>query len=306
MKPQHLTRRLGLNWREWRSARSATRVPGSGFAESSLAQAAWERKRKAVARWGWAGLLCGGLVALVAFAPAAWLAAAVTSATNQRVLLADARGTVWRGSAVPVLTGGPDSRSATLLPGRTSWAIGLRGMTLELRVRQPCCINNELVLLLRPGLGRLGVQLPAGSSSIGEWPAAWLAGLGAPWNTLQLGGTLRLASPGLSLDAVGGRFSFTGQASLDLSDISSRLSTLDRLGSYRVDLAAGGAAGQGPTIALSTLDGALLLSGQGQWSAAQLRFRGEARAAPGSEGVLDNLLNIFGRRQGALSIISIG
>jgi len=297
---------MGLNWRAWRSARSATRAPGSGFAESSLAQAAWERKRKAVARWGWAGLLCGGLVAIVAFAPAAWLAEAVASASNQRLLLADARGTVWSGSAVPVLTGGPDSRNATMLPGRTSWNLGLRGLALQMRVRQPCCMNNELVLLLRPGLGRMGVQLLPSPGTIGEWPAAWLAGLGAPWNTLQLGGTLRLASPGLNLDAAGGRYQLNGQASLDLSDISSRLSTLERLGSYRVDLSAGGAAGQGPAITLSTVDGALLLSGNGQWTATQLRFRGEARAAPGFEGVLDNLLNIFGRRQGALSIISIG
>jgi general secretion pathway protein N len=37
-----------------------------------------------------------------------------------------------------------------------------------------------------------------------------------------------------------------------------------------------------------------------------LRFRGEATAAEGDEGALDNLLNIIGRRQGARSVISIG
>ena len=139
-------------------------------------------------------------MALVVFAPATWLADAVATRTQQKLLLADARGTVWNGSAVPVLTGGPDSRSATMLPGRTSWTIGLRGLALELRVRQPCCINDELVLLLRPGLGRLSVQLMPGSGQLGQWPAAWLAGLGTPWNTLQLGGTLRLSSSGLTLD----------------------------------------------------------------------------------------------------------
>jgi general secretion pathway protein N len=297
---------MTLNWRDWSLARSVTRAPGSGFAESSLAQAAWERTRRAVARWSWAGLFCGGAVAMVAFAPAAWLADAVAMRTHQRLLLTDARGTVWNGSAVPVLTGGTDSRSATMLPGRTSWTLGVRGLGLELRIRQPCCINNELVLRLRPGLGRTAIQLQPSSGSIGEWPAAWLAGLGAPWNTLQLGGTLRLASPGLNLDMVEGRWRVAGQADVDLDNIGSRLSTLDRLGSYRVHLEGSGADGQGPTITLSTLDGALLLSGTGQWSGAQLRFRGEARAAPGFESALDNLLNILGRRQGALSLISIG
>jgi general secretion pathway protein N len=295
---------MTMRWRERRLARSVTRAQGSGFAESSLAQAAWERTRKTVARWAWAGLLCGAAVAMVAFAPAAWLAEAVAARTDQRLLLSDARGTVWSGSAVPVLTGGVDSRSATLLPGRTSWTLGLRGLGLELRVRQPCCIGDELLLHVRPGLGRVAIQLPPGSGTLGEWPAAWLAGLGAPWNTLQLGGTLRLSSPGLKLEMAQGRWRVAGQADLELDNIGSRLSTLERLGSYRVHL--DGAGVQGPAITMSTVDGALLLSGTGQWSGAQLRFRGEARAAPGFESALDNLLNILGRRQGALSLISIG
>lgn len=291
---------------DWRSARVATRGPGSSFAESTLAYAAWERTRKAVARWGWAGLLCGAVLALVGYAPAAWLAEAVATRTNQRLLLSDARGTVWNGSAVPVLTGGPDSHSATLLPGRTSWVIGLRGLALELRLRQPCCLNHDMVLQFRPGLGRLAVQLLPGPGPHGEWPMAWLAGLGAPWNTLQLGGTLRLSSPGLSLDTAAGRWRLAGAADLELSDVGTPLTTLERLGSYRIHIEDASAAGQGPGFTLSTVDGALLLSGNGQWTAAQLRFRGEARAAPGFEGALDNLLNILGRRQGALALISIG
>ena len=295
---------MALSWRAWRTGRSATRWPGSGYAESTLAQAAWERTRKAVAHWGWAGLVFGGVVALIAFAPATWLADAVAARTQHRLLLADARGTVWNGSAMPVLTGGLDSRSATMLPGRTSWKIGLRGLALELRVRQPCCINEELVLLLRPGLGQLSVQMMPGSGQLGEWPAAWLAGLGAPWNTLQLTGTLRLSSSGLTVDTAAGRWNLVGQADLDLNNVASPLTTLDRLGSYRVHLS--GVNAGPPALTLSTLDGALLLSGTGQWTGSQFRFRGEARAAPGAEGELDNLLNFFGRRQGALSLISIG
>ena len=290
--------------RPWRSARAAPRWRGSAQAESTLAQVAWERTHKAVARWGWAGLVCGALVALLVFAPASWLAHAVAAGTEQRLLLADARGTVWNGSAVPVLSGGADSRSAAMLPGRTHWRVGLRGLAFELRVRQPCCINDQLVLLLRPGLGRVSVQLLPGSGQIGEWPAAWFAGLGAPWNTLRLGGTLRLSSSGLTLDAAAGRWTLNGQAELELNNVDSPLTTLERLGSYRVQL--NGADGRAPAFTLSTLDGMLLLSGSGQWTGSQLRFRGEARAAPGAEGELNNLLNFFGRRQGALSLISIG
>jgi general secretion pathway protein N len=297
---------MRLNWGHRKAKPAATRWPGSGFSESTLAQVAWERKRKVVARWGWAGVLFGTLAALLAFAPAAWIADAVSARTHQRLLLTDARGTIWSGSAVPVLTGGPDSRSATTLPGRTSWTLALRGLALELRLRQSCCIADALVFQIRPGLGSMQVQLVPGAGVLGEWPAAWLSGLGAPWNSLQLGGTLQLSSPGMSLEGNAGRWRIAGQADLDFSDISSQLSTLARLGSYRLHVDGAGADGAGPAFALSTLEGSLLLSGQGLWTGAQLRFRGEARAAPGFEGALDNLLNIFGRRQGALSLISIG
>ena len=295
---------MKLGGRFRKTAGVGSRWPGSGYAESTLAELAWDRTRKAVARWGWAGLAVGTLVAVVAFAPATWLAQAVATASKQRLLLADARGTVWNGSAVPVLSGGDASRSAALLPGRASWSLRVRGLALELRLRQPCCITNEMVLLLRPGFGHMAVQLQAGPEPLGQWPAAWLAGLGAPWNTLQPEGLLRLSSPGLGLDLAAGRWRLNGQARLDLVDVASRLTPLDRLGSYVLNIDASGA--QGPALTLSTQDGALQLNGQGQWSGTKLRFHGEAQAAPGFETALDNLLNIIGRRQGALALISIG
>ena len=84
--------------------------------------------------------------------------------------------------------------------------------------------------------------------------------------------------------------------------MSSRLSTLRPMGSYRLLLSGG----EVPTLALSTLDGALQLSGTGQWVGQRLRFAGEASAAPEREAALANLLNIIGRRSGARSIITVG
>ncbi len=260
--------------------------------------------------FGLAGGLLGSVVALVAWAPAAWLALALASATGERLLLAEAEGTVWRGSAVPVLTGGIGSRDASALPGRLQWQLGLQGTALVVRARHVCCINGELLLFVRPGFGRVRVELPASQGAIGQWPAAWLAGLGTPWNTLQPSGSLQLSSPGLMVENVQGRWRVDGRADLALNAFASRLSTLDVLGSYTLVLAgtsavaAGGEAGA--TLQLATTSGALLLQGQGQWVASKLRFDGQASAAPGSEAVLNNLLNIIGRRQGARSVISIG
>ena len=259
-------------------------------------------------RWAVAGALIGGLLALALFAPAAWLADALGRATDGRLMLADARGTVWRGSAVLVLTGGPDSRDASALPGRLAWRLSpsfTGGPGFALRAEQACCLNGVMTLLARPGFGRLVLELLPVPGGIGQWPSAWLAGLGTPWNTLQLGGQFRLQSPGLRAETVQGRWRLNGMAEVEVQGLSSRLSTLPVLGSYRLRLDAepnGGAA-----LTLSTLEGALQLSGNGQWHAGGLCLCGEARAAmPGDEMALANLLNIIGRRQGARSVISIG
>src|SRR5688500_13312246 len=168
--------------------------------------------------WGLLGALGGAVLALAAFAPAAWLAGAVASASGERLVLADARGTLWRGSAIVVLTGGAGSRDASALPGRLQWALGLDGAALALRARHACCIADELRLRVVPGWTRLRLELapPAtaggASPTIGHWPAAWLAGLGTPWNTLQPSGTLLFSSPGLRLEQVQGRWHFSGRA----------------------------------------------------------------------------------------------
>ena len=135
-----------------------------------------------------------------------------------------------------------------------------------------------------------------------RWPAAVLTGLGTPWNTLQLQGQLALQTQGLVIESVRGRVVLRGSAQLDALGVSSRLSTLRPMGSYRLALAGG----EAPTLQLSTLAGALQLSGNGQWVGQRLRFAGEAQAAPGREPALSNLLNIIGRRVGARSLISLG
>lgn len=282
----------------------------SGWQESRFSERAWAHTRTATRRWALAGLLLGGLLALVANAPAAWLAQAVASSTQQRLLLADARGTVWAGSAVAVLTGGPDSKDASALPGRLNWALGPRwdtdGLGFALRATQPCCLNGVVTLVVRPGLGRVSASLLPVAGWVGQWPSAWLGGLGTPWNTLQLGGMVRLTSPGLTLESVQGRWRLAGQADVELAALSSRLSILPTLGSYRLAIAGEPAGGAGAEMTLTTLEGALQLTGSGTWAANGVRFRGEAAARAADEVALANLLNIIGRRNGARSLISIG
>jgi general secretion pathway protein N len=275
--------------------------------ESSFAEIAWEKSRHAATRWAVVGGVVGLLVGIVAFAPASWLAAAITSGTQQRLQLAEARGTIWSGSAVVVLTGGEGSRDASSLPGRLEWSLGLQGLGVQLKTRHACCLNGEVALQIKPGLSGMTVVVPPKPDWIGQWPAAFLTGLGTPFNTLRLGGVVRLSSPGLTLQTVQGRVLVEGRADIELLNVSSRMSSLETLGSYRMTLTGDPARAGGPSqLNLTTLEGALQLSGSGTVGQNGTRFRGEAQASEGNETTLSNLLNIIGRRDGARSVISIG
>jgi general secretion pathway protein N len=268
-------------------------------------------------RWAVAGALVGALGATVAFAPARWAAWALLQASQGRVVLGQAQGTVWSGQARITLTGGPGSRDALTLPGELAWNAGwiwdgkgpgLQAPALGLTLRHPDLMPAPLVMSLQPGLTSWSLRLD-GASAPGtalRWPAAWLTALGTPWNTLQPSGQLRLSSPGFTLLMAPGGLRLQGSVVLEATDIASRLSTLPRLGSYRVVVAGTGNGREAATLQLNTLDGALLLSGSGQWTGARLRLRGEARAAPGQEAALQNLLNLIGTRDGARSVLSIG
>ncbi len=129
-----------------------------------------------------------------------------------------------------------------------------------------------------------------------------LVGFGAPFNTLKPEGTLDLSTRSFSVQLNGQKVALAGLATLDATDISSSLSTLRPMGSYRVTLEGGTTT----SLLLTTRDGSLLLNGSGYWTGTAMRFNGEASAAPGRENALSNLLNIIGRRNGARSLITLG
>jgi general secretion pathway protein N len=301
-------------WRHRR--RKELEAAGLGLSPAGLAGPA-ARERQALQRWAVLGAALGALVSVMWFAPASWLAQAVSNATGERVLLHNSQGSVWAGSAQVVLSGGSGSRQAIVLPERVQWRLGWefgrQGLAAVVDAELPCCFAEGLLLRGRPGLGTWRWELagqPDGRA-LAQWPLAWMAGLGAPWNTLQLSGRVVLTSPGLVLEQAQGRQAVTGAAELLVEGLGSPLSTLPQLGSYRLGIQ--GQGGQGAQLELHTLRGPLQLAGSGVWAGAGsnagaggLRFRGQATAEAGSEEALSNLLNLIGRRQGALSLLSIG
>jgi general secretion pathway protein N len=263
--------------------------------------------------WAWTGAAIGAVLAFVTQAPAYGLAHLVAQASGERVMLQDPQGTIWQGSAQAVLSAGPQAdASNTTLPTRLQWRFGphldLSAARLSLRVSlsSDCCTTQPIDVDVTPQWRGVRVQVNDQRST---WPASWLTGLGAPWNTMQPEGALQLSTQQWAWQHIAGQEQVQGQAQLELQHMSTRLSTLKPLGSYRVVLQGTGAAAQtGDTmrLTLDTLEGSLQLTGAGQWRNGRLQFNGEASSEPDAEAALSNLLNILGQRRGAKSILKLG
>jgi general secretion pathway protein N len=265
--------------------------------------------------WAWTGAGLGLVLAFLTQAPAHWLTHAIEQASGERVLLPDAQGTVWNGSAEWVLNEGPLNISATpnmaqpanttALPSRVTWQLGPRidfanlRVALSANIASTCCTPQPVRVDMSPLWRGLRVQV---SDHTSNWPASWLVGLGAPWNTVQPEGQMQLQTTQLEWVQRAGQEQFQGKAELQMQQLSTRLSTLRPLGSYRVRLQGGDTM----ALTLDTLEGSLQLSGSGQLLNGRVRFNGEASAAPDAEAALSNLLNILGQRQGAKSILKMG
>ncbi len=254
---------------------------------------AWRRWLALILVGGTAALLMG-----VATAPASWADLALRRASLDRVRLADAAGTVWKGAGRLVLldgTPGAEVASGFALPGPLQWE--LRPLALLAGV-----VDATLVM---PGMAK-PIRL---NGSLGEWrveagavdlPSAELSRLGSPWNTIQPSAQLALRWDALTIRETG----FEGRIAIDLANVSSAMTPVRPLGSYRVDVLANG---RDVDLKLATLSGALNLQGSGRWDRrAGLRFNAEARGDGPDRARLQSLLGLIGRREGDRTMIKIG
>ncbi len=236
-----------------------------------------------------AAIVVSVALTVLIFLPAAWLGTIVEEQTGGRLTLGDAQGTLWRGSAF--LGGAPGLGGAVtpLLPGRFVWRLSplvLLGQ-VDLTLENPQALSQPVTL----------------NGSWSQWqvspaalllPAEGLAGLGAPLNTLAPSGELRLSWSTLQLARAGQAIDVNGRTLLSLTDMGSRMAPIKPLGSYELTM---DWQGQQAQLNLSTVRGALLLSGKGALEQGRFRFSGQAQAADGYEETLGNLLNLLGQRR---------
>ncbi len=246
-------------------------------------------------------LISIGATALI-IGPAQWVATAVANATGERILLANATGSVWRGQAIVVLSPGQDAGAERVsLPESLSWRLSpwrlLTGV-IELTLSHPSALEQPLRLR-----ADLSGRVELGASRV-RLPAALLVGLGAPFNTIKPGGLLSLQWQRLELQPSRMQGDIVGEWQF----ATSALTTVAPFGHYRV-LADGGF--PNTRLKLLTLSGPLEMTGDGTIDQdGRVRFHGRARAASGADAPtkaqLAGLVSLLGRRDGDSAILSFG
>ena len=238
--------------------------------------------------WFLAGLVTVFLTVLI-FVPAAWMSAVVEAQTAGRLTLGDAQGTLWRGSA---FVGGAPSGAdpvTPLLPGRFSWRLS----PLVLLGQVDVDLENAEAMAQPVSLTGSWYQWRLSASSV-TLPAERLAGLGAPLNTIQPSGQMRLSWTPLQLARRDQAIDVNGTMTLLMDNIASRLSPIKPLGAYQLIM---DWRGQQAQLALTTIKGPMLLNGNGTLANGRLRFSGKAEAEEGQQERLANLLNLLGQRR---------
>ncbi|WP_460838628.1 type II secretion system protein N [Noviherbaspirillum agri] len=248
--------------------------------------------------WGLAAVVSVALTVL-AFCPAAWMAAVVESQTGGRLTLGDAQGTLWNGSAF--IGGAPSGADPVtpLLPGRFEWQLS----PLVLLGQVDATVKNDQALSQPVTITGSWYQWQVSGAAV-SLPAERLAGLGAPLNTIQPSGQMQLSWTPLQIVREGNNVAINGTATLQMDDIASRLSPIKPLGAYQLIM---DWRGQQAQVALTTLKGPMLLSGKGRLANGRLQFSGKAEAEAGQEERLANLLNLLGqrRREGDKDVIAL-
>ncbi len=234
---------------------------------------------------GYAFLLGVYALGLVATAPATLLDAALRSASEGRLRLAEARGTVWSGTGQ--LEAG-DALRRTGVAKPVAWRFVPQSL---LRARAVFEIGTEdssrrFPLALAPS------RIEIADAEVG-FPAD-LLGLAVPkLAPLRLTGELTLRVARLSIVDRGG---VQGGATLQWRAAGSALTPVAPLGDYELRFE-----GDGSTVRVSlrTLEGPLSLEGSGSWApGGNPAFLATARAAPEYRERLEPLLRLIAVERG--------
>ena len=257
-------------------------------------------KRGVIRHLGWleaSALMVGSALAVLVFLPAAWI---LPWWQTDSVVLSNIEGSLWRGQTHIAWR---TAQGQLSLPGAWAWQFmgaGLWHGELAVQVRHPALSAGQPARVMwrlgahaSPTLGRL--EISAGSLIL---PAGVLQQLGAPWNTLQPGGELRVMWPSWSVTYAG---RWLGQMQIEWHNAQTALSPIAPLGTYRcvfktvdnLPRLTNALSAQWTCDTLSP-DAPLTLTLSGQAAQGAWQMQGQAHADARYAAALQNVLRFIG------------
>ena len=238
-----------------------------------------------MSRWQLIGLVIGVYaLGLVAMAPASLIDSGLQQATEGRLRLADARGTLWSGAGQLEVR---DWLHRTAVARNIVWRVRplyflraqLRAEIVLDQAAQPFPVTLSLSQIV---VANADISLPASALGLGEPKLA----------PLGLTGDVQLHVARLAL----GREAIEGNATLHWRGAGSAFTQVSPLGDYELRFEAKDASVR---ASLRTLQGPLQLDGQGSWSmGSKPAFLGTARIAPEARQQLAPLLRMIAVERG--------
>jgi general secretion pathway protein N len=231
-------------------------------------------------RWALPAIgLCAFVITLVVTAPATLVDAVLRRASDGRLRMAEAQGTVWSGSGQIEIR---DEGGKNGIARRLAW-----------RLLPESLLRGHLVceLSLAPSAGRFPVTLSWSGVEVENarliLPASALGLAEAKLVPLGLGGEVLIHTSRLSI----ARRSIDGTATLQWRGAGSNLTSVSPLGDYELRLD-----GAGATVHayLRTIEGPLRLDGKGSWTQGNRpAFAAMAQVAPQHQQALGPLLRLI-------------
>lgn len=238
------------------------------------------------------------ILAIVSLAPATLISQYLADKSAGRLLLSNAQGTIWQGSADVALAGEAQQLGVALANlsevnisasniGQLDWQIqatrllvGQFKVVFSLNNSAPANLtlsNNQIKL------EQLDINLPA----------AAIASLMPSLSVAQLGGQIHISTPSFTAEALNtAELNFTGQVQIAWLQARSALSAINPLGQYQTLI---NGQNQQLIIKLNTIDGALILQGDGSLNPTSgLVFSGVASAQTSQKQALAPLLHVLG------------
>jgi general secretion pathway protein N len=232
------------------------------------------------------GIFAAALIgALIVLAPATLIDSRLERASDGRLRLAEAQGSLWSGAGWIEIR---DADGGAGIAKRLAWRVLpwslLRGhLAAEVELDHAARPFPVTLSLSRIQIARAAVNLPAAALGLGMPKLA----------PLRLTGDVQVDIPQLSF----GRGGMDGDATLQWRAAGSALTPISPLGDYEVRFKI---AGPAMHAALSTLQGPLQLDGKGSWSnGAPPSFLATARVPAQHQEQLSPLLRLIAVERGA-------